>query len=53
MDPGIVLFAIQAGVKLGRKIHDVLIDETAEGALLLPVGKVFGDVQEGIAGEYI
>lgn len=44
MDPALVLFAIQAGVRLGRKIHDVLIDGTVERALVLPVGNLFGAI---------
>ncbi len=38
MQSSAVLFAIEAGVKLGRKIQDVLVDETADRALSLPLG---------------
>jgi hypothetical protein len=52
IDPSLVIFAIEAGVKLGRKVYEVLIDETVEKALLLPVGDLFGDIQEADAIEF-
>jgi hypothetical protein len=40
----LVLFAIQAAVKLGRKVYDVLVDETVEAPLLLPIGDLAGSI---------
>jgi hypothetical protein len=48
-DPQLVIFAIEAGVKLGRKINEVLVDETAQRPLLLPLGDLFGSVTEAEA----
>jgi hypothetical protein len=42
MNPALVLFAIEAGIKLGRKVNEVLVDETAQRPLLLPLGDLFG-----------
>ena len=39
-DSSAVLFAIQAGSKLGRGIHDALVDRSVELSLILPLGKV-------------
>jgi hypothetical protein len=50
--PELILFAIDAGVKLGRKVHDVLVDETAERPLLLPLGDLFGNIQESEATQF-
>ena len=52
IDPALVLFAIEAGVKLGRKVYDVLLDETVERPLLLPVGDLFGDITESDAIDF-
>src|SRR5436190_2107467 len=52
MDPSIVIFAIEAAVKLGQKVYAVLVDETAERALLLPTGDLFGSVLENDATQY-
>jgi hypothetical protein len=49
MDPQLVIFAIESAVKLGRKIYDVLVDETVEGPLLLPVGELHANVQQNQA----
>ncbi|MHC4794791.1 MAG: hypothetical protein ACYTDE_10895, partial [Planctomycetota bacterium] len=38
------MFGIESGVKLGRKIVDVLVDGTVERPLLLPVGDLYADV---------
>jgi len=43
------MFAIEAGIKLGRKVNEVLVDETAQRPLLLPLGDLFGSVQEADA----
>jgi hypothetical protein len=45
MDPTLVLFAIESGVKLGRKVYDVLVDETAGRPMLLPLGPLFQTVE--------
>ncbi len=47
-----VLFAIEAGVRLGRKVQDVLIEETADRALSLPLGDLFANVPEQDADFY-
>jgi len=52
MDGGLALFAIEAGVKLGRKIHEVLIDETVERPLLLPVGDLYADIDVNRASRF-
>lgn len=49
IDPSLVLFAIEAGIKLGRKVNEVLVDETAQRPLLLPLGDLFGSVTEADA----
>lgn len=49
MNPALVLFAIEAGIKLGRKVNEVLVDETAQRPLLLPLGDLFGSVTEAEA----
>lgn len=52
MDPALVLFAIEAAVRLGRKLNDVLVDETQERAFVLPLGSLLDDIAVGSAGEY-
>ena len=52
MQSATVLFAIDAAVKLGRKLYDILIDDTAEQPLLLPVGELFGSISEAEAQEF-
>lgn len=47
--PALALFAIEAGVRLGRKINEVLVDETAQRPLLMPLGDLFGSVTEAEA----
>ena len=49
IDPNLVLFAVEAGVRLGRKINEVLVDETAQRPLLMPLGDLFGSVTEAEA----
>src|SRR5689334_20339563 len=49
MDPSLILFAIEAGIKLGRKVNEVLVDETAQRPLLLPLGDLFGSITEADA----
>src|SRR6266481_7169501 len=52
MDPSIIIFAIESAVKLGQKAYEVLVDETAERPLLLPVGELFGSVAENEATQF-
>lgn len=52
IDPALVMFAIEAGLKLGRKVNEVLVDETAQRPLLLPLGDLFGSVTEAAAMEF-
>jgi hypothetical protein len=49
VDPSLVMFAIQAGVALGRKTYDVLVESTQAAPLLLPLGSLAGSVQEADA----
>jgi hypothetical protein len=50
MDASLVIFSIQAGVQLGRKLNEVLVDETRERALILPLGNLYGNVLTGTDG---
>lgn len=52
MDASLVIFAVQAGVRLGRKLNDVLVDETNERSLILPLGNLIGSVAENDALDY-
>jgi len=52
IDPSLVLFAIESAVKLGRKVYEVLVDETAVRPLVLPVGNLFQSVQLTTAKAY-
>lgn len=52
MDPQLVIFAIESAVKLGRKVNQVLVDETAGRPLLLPVGDLFQSVDEVVAIDF-
>ena len=52
IDPSLVLFAIESAVKLGRKVYEVLVDETAARPLVLPVGNLFQSVQLTTARAY-
>ena len=52
IDPALVMFAIEAGIKLGRKVNEVLVDETAQRPLLLPLGDLFGSVTEAAAMDF-
>jgi hypothetical protein len=49
MNPAVVIFAIQAAVKLGQKTYDVLVDSTQAKPLLLPVGDLAGSIAEADA----
>lgn len=52
VDPALVLFAIQAAVKLGRKTYEVLLDSTQAEPLLLPIGSLAGSIKEAEAIEF-
>jgi hypothetical protein len=52
MNAELVLFAINAGIKLGRKVHQVLIDETHERPMVLPLGDLFGSISNAEALEF-
>jgi hypothetical protein len=52
IDPSLVLFAIESAIKLGRKVYEVLVDETVERPLVLPVGNLFQSVQVVTAKTY-
>jgi hypothetical protein len=52
MDPALIIFAIEAAVRLGRKLNEVLIDETHEHPLVLPLGKLHANVREVDAVEF-
>jgi hypothetical protein len=44
MNPELIIFAIEAAVRIGRKLNAVLIDETVERPLLLPLGDLLADI---------
>jgi hypothetical protein len=52
MNSELIMFGIEAGVKLGTKLNDVLVDATVEKPMLLPVGELFGSVTEDDAIEF-
>lgn len=52
VNPELVLLAIQAGVKLGRKVYDVLVDKRVEAPLMLPLGPTVGLPQEADAIDF-
>jgi len=52
MNAELVLFGIDAGIKLGRKAHQVLIDETHERPMVLPLGDLFGSISDAEALEF-
>lgn len=45
MGPELILFAIEAGVKLGQKFYEVMVDANRERAIYLPLGDLFGSIQ--------
>jgi len=49
MNSELIMFGIDAGIRLGQKLNDVLVDSTIEGPLLLPVGELFGSVKKSRA----
>ena len=52
MDPSLVMFAIESAVKLGTKFNDVLVDNTVQKSLVLPVGTLYGNVKENEAQNF-
>ena len=52
MDPSVTLFTIEAGVKLGKKLNDILVNDTNERPLILPVGDLYGSIQTADANIY-
>ena len=52
MNAELIMFGIEAGLKLGTKLNDVLVDATVEKPMLLPVGELFGSVTENDAIEF-
>lgn len=48
----LVLFAIQAGIRLGRKVYDVLVEKNFSRALPLPLGELAGDPLTASAQKY-
>lgn len=52
IDPSLVIFAIEAGAKLGRKINEVLVDQTAERPLVFPLGDLAGSIAQADANEF-
>lgn len=47
-----MLFAIEAGVRLGRKLNEALVSSTLERPLLLPIGELYGEIGEIEAIEF-
>ncbi len=52
MNSELIMFGIEAGIKLGQKVNDVLVDATVEKPMLLPVGELFGSVQKDDAVDF-
>ena len=44
MDPSLIIFAIESAIRIGRKLNDILIDETIERPLVLPVGRLYANI---------
>ncbi len=44
MDPALIIFAIESAIRLGRKLNEILVDETHERPLLLPLGDLHANV---------
>jgi hypothetical protein len=52
MNSDLILFAVEAGVKLGQKLNDVLVSSTFEKPMILPVGELFGNVTKNRAVKF-
>lgn len=52
MDPALIIFAIESAVRLGQKLNDILVDETIERPLVLPVGTLYADIDALDASDF-
>ncbi len=52
IDPGTIIFAIQAGIKIANKAGQILIDSTHEHAAVIPIGEIAGDEDMSDAVDY-
>ena len=52
MDPTLIIFAIESAVRLGQKLNNILVDETVERPLILPVGNLYADIAKLDAREF-
>jgi hypothetical protein len=52
MDPTLILFAIEAGVRLGQKVYEVLVDANVERPLFLPLGDAPESIQRDRARKF-
>jgi hypothetical protein len=52
IDPGLVLFAIRSGARLGRKAHDLLVNQAQTRPLYIPLDYVVGDATTADAWTY-
>jgi hypothetical protein len=52
MDANLILLAIEAGVKLGQRFYEVLVDANRERPLFLPLGDLFGSISEANAVDF-
>jgi hypothetical protein len=49
MDASVIVFAINAGIKLGKATNSILVDSTKEAPLMLPLGDLYGSITEADA----
>ncbi len=52
MDPSLVIFAIEAGVRIGQRVNKVLVEDTHERPLVLPIGNLLASPVASDAHEY-
>lgn len=52
MNADLILFGIEAGMKLGQAVNDALVENTLGKPLLMPVGELFGSVQQSDAIDF-
>ncbi|MFT7671033.1 MAG: hypothetical protein ACI8X5_003748 [Planctomycetota bacterium] len=52
MNAALIMFGIEAGVKLGQRIMDVPVDSRIERPILLPIGRLYADVTEVMALDF-
>ena len=48
----LVIFAIQAGVQLGQKSYEIMVDKDFDRPLRLPMGDSLGEEAENVAKEF-